>query len=276
MLTTTLDGLWVLQVLAGIEVLSPEVGLRPHLPSCETRSMALDHPVAAELRAVGAITDEAAVDPAVLDWLTVLSRREVALMLLFGTPGAQVGPRVLLARFAQWWVVLERSGSVVSLTGVGTATTEHCAAELINTQIDRLCGDVAPARLQPVTLDAAELVSGIRGSRGLRTLLADCGLDGGQINTLMSAADTECSARISIVAIQSGVAGAPARTFVDSGAVTIIDTPQGRLLCEHIVREGRSWMIVAPGTAGGIAAAVAQLVRRLPADNDWYSQRRAV
>jgi hypothetical protein len=75
MLTTTLDGLWVLQVLAGIEVLSPEVGLRPHLPSCETRSMALDHPVAADLRAVGAITDEAAVDPAVLDWLTVLSRR---------------------------------------------------------------------------------------------------------------------------------------------------------------------------------------------------------
>ena len=36
MLTTTIDGLWVLQVLTGIEVLAPEMGLRPILPSVET------------------------------------------------------------------------------------------------------------------------------------------------------------------------------------------------------------------------------------------------
>ena len=36
MLTTTIDGLWVLQILAGIEVLAPELGLRPILPSFET------------------------------------------------------------------------------------------------------------------------------------------------------------------------------------------------------------------------------------------------
>jgi hypothetical protein len=35
MLTMTIDGLWVLQVLTGIEVVAPELGLRPHFPSVE-------------------------------------------------------------------------------------------------------------------------------------------------------------------------------------------------------------------------------------------------
>ena len=38
-LTTTLDGLWVLQVLSGIESLAPELGLRPVLPSAEPRGV---------------------------------------------------------------------------------------------------------------------------------------------------------------------------------------------------------------------------------------------
>ena len=50
-LTTTLDGLWVLQVLSGIESLAPELGLRPVLPSAEPRESALAHPIAAELQA---------------------------------------------------------------------------------------------------------------------------------------------------------------------------------------------------------------------------------
>lgn len=46
MLTTTIDGLWVLQILAGIEMLTPELALRPTLPDVETAQMALAHPVA--------------------------------------------------------------------------------------------------------------------------------------------------------------------------------------------------------------------------------------
>ena len=56
MLTTTVDGLWVLQVLSGIEVVAPELGLRPHFPSIETTESALAHPVSSELRDNGAIT----------------------------------------------------------------------------------------------------------------------------------------------------------------------------------------------------------------------------
>ena len=89
MLTTTIDGLWVLQVLTGIEVLAPELGLRPILPSVETPQMALAHPIAAELRDVGVIDEAGQVDATVREWLTVLARRDVALMIHVSTPGGR-------------------------------------------------------------------------------------------------------------------------------------------------------------------------------------------
>lgn len=277
MLTTTVDGLWVLQVLSGIEVLAPELGLRPHLPSVETHEMALAHPVADELRAAGVITEAGAVDDAVLEWLTVLSRRDVALLVYAQTPAHDTEPeRVLLARFAQWWVALERSGIMVRLSSAGTATTEESAGVLINSQIDRLCGELKPASLRPVTLDTAELLAAVHDRASLRAYLVDKRLDSDQISTLTLAADTERSAQASVVAIQSGAANGPARSHIEQGAVTIIDTPQGRLVSEHVRRGGRSWMIVSPGSPGNIASAVQNMVRRLPAEDEWYSHRKVV
>lgn len=277
MLTTTVDGLWVLQVLSGIEVLAPELGLRPHLPSVETEQIALAHPVAAELRAAGVITDGGGVDDAVLEWLTVLSRRDVALLVYARTPAQDTEPdRILLARFAQWWVALERSGMTVRISGVGTATTEGSAGMLINLEIERLCGEMKPASLRPVTLDIAELLAAVRDRASLHAFLVDKRLDADQITTLTLAADTDRSAQASVVAIQSGVPVGPARSHIDRGAVTIIDTPQGRLVSEHVSRGGKSWMIVSPGSAGNIANAVQKMVRRLPAEDEWYSHRKVV
>lgn len=277
MLTTTVDGLWVLQVLSGIEVLAPELGLRPHLPSVENERMALAHPIAAELRAAGVITDGDEVDGPVLEWLTVLSRRDVALLVYAQTPTHGSEPeRVLLARFAQWWVAFERSGIAIRISSVGTATSESSAGVLINSQIERLCGEMKPVSMRPVTLDVAELLGAVRDRTSLRTFLLDKRLDGDQIATLTLAADTERSAQASVVAIQSGVADGPARSHIDRGAVTIIDTPHGRLLSEHVSRSGKSWMIVSPGSSGNIANAVQKLVRRLPAEDEWYSHRKVV
>jgi len=277
MLTTTVDGLWVLQVLSGIEVLAPELGLRPHLPSVETERMALAHPVAAELRASGVITDSGEVDGPVLEWLTVLSRRDVALLVYAQTPAHETEPeRVLLARFAQWWVALERSGMAVGISGAGTAASECTAGVLINSQIERLCGEMNPAPLRPVTLDSTELLGAVRDQASLRAFLLDNRLDGDQITALTLAADTQRSAQASVVAIQSGVTNGPTRSHIDRGAVTIIDTPQGRLLSEHVSRGGTSWMIVSPGSSGNIATAVQKMVRRLPAEDEWYSHRKVV
>jgi hypothetical protein len=277
MLTTTVDGLWVLQVLSGIEVVAPELGLRPHLPSIETVQMALANPVADELREAGVITDAGTVDDAVLQWLTVLSRRDIALLIYAQTPAQGGEPeRVLLARFAQWWVVLERNGILVRLSGAGTATSEESAGMLINSQIERLCGEMKSASLRPVTLDVPELQAAVHDRASLRSFLLDQRLDSDQVAMLTMAADTERSAHASVVAIQSGMPSGPARSHIDQGAVTIIDTPQGRLVSEQVTRAGKSWMIISPGSAANIANAVLKMVRRLPAEDEWFSHRKVV
>jgi hypothetical protein len=276
-LTTTVDGLWALQVLTGIEVVAPELGLRPHLPSVEPKHLALAHPVTVELRAAGVIGESDAVDSTVLEWLTVLSRRDIALFIQIRTPAEDEPARVLLARFAQWWVAMERSGDLIRVSGAGTASAEGTASTVLNAQIERLCGANTPAPVRPVTLDADAVHAGATNREALGTFLADQRLEADQRRTLMLAADLTQSAQASIVAIQSGVAtGQSRRTHIEGSAVTIIDTPEGRLVAEDIHSAGKNWMIISPGTKNNIAAAINHMVRRLPADQEWYSYRKVV
>ena len=276
-LTTTLDGLWALQVLTGIEVLAPEMGLRPHLPSVEPKRLALQHPVAAELLAAGVIDESGAVDSTVLEWLTVLSRRDVGLLMYFRIPDDDEPPRVLLARFAQWWVAMERSADIVRISGAGIASNEGTASAALNAQIERLCGTNAPAALRPVTLDTDTMRSAATSLEDLRRFFRRQDLETDQLHMLELAADPARSAQASIVAIQSGVdTGRPTRTFIEQGGVTIIDTPEGRLVVEQVCTAGKQWKIVAPGTKSHIASAINHMVRRLPADQEWYSYRKIV
>ncbi|OSC39280.1 ESX secretion-associated protein EspG [Mycobacterium decipiens] len=277
MLTTTVDGLWALQVLTGIETVAPELGLRPHLPSVEPKRLALEHPVTAELRAVGAIDESDAVDSAVVEWLTVLSRRDVALFMQLCMPAQDEPARALLARFAQWWVVMERSADLIRVSGAGTASAEGTARTVLNAQIERLCGVHPPAPLRPVTLDADAMRAAATDQHTLGTFLADQRLATDQLRMLGLAADPSRSAQASIVAIQSGVHTARCgQTHIEETAVAIIDIPQGRLVAENVSSAGKKWMIVAPGTKSNIASAINHLVRRLPADQEWHSYRKVV
>ncbi len=277
MLTTTVDGLWVLQVLTGIEVVAPELGLRPHLPSVETPAVALSHPITRELRQAGVVTGDGDVDDVVVEWLTVLSRKDAGLLIYAQTPAAASAPeRVLLARFAHWWVALERSGIVIRISGAGSASNEDSAAGLIHAQIDRLCGELAPANLRPVTIDVAALLAGVHDRASLRSFLTESRLDADQVATLLTAADPERSAQASILALQFGVPEVPGRAYIDPGAVTIIDTPAGRLVGEHVSSVGKRWMIVGPGGPRNITAAALTMMRRLPSQQDWHSHRKVV
>jgi EspG family len=278
MLTTTVDGLWALQVLTGIEILAPELGFRPILPSVETPPLALAHPIAAELRAAGVIDESGTVDATVVEWLTVLARRDVGLVIQVRTPDTRESPATaIMARFAQWWVIMERSADVVRITGAGTSTAEGTASAAIAGQIERLCGSNTSAPLRPVTLDADALLSGVTNEETLRTFLSSQRLDGDQLQMIMMAADPQRSAQASIVALQSGVeTGRPTRTQIEQSVVTIMDTPEGRLVAEHLPSAGKKWMVVAPGTTSNIAAAVNRMMRRLPANEEWYSYRKVV
>lgn len=277
MLTTTVNGLWALQVLTGIEALAPELALRPILPSIETKQQALAHPVSAELRCAGVIDDAGVVDATVVEWLTVLARRDIALVITLRMAGDEPPARVLLARFARWWAVLERSEDLVRISGAGTAGAEETADTVIAAQLTRLCGCLPPAPLRPVTLDADALAANVTSPETLRRFLTAQRLDADQLRMLMTAIDPQRSAQATVVAIQSGLeTGRPTRAQVEHTVVTVMDTPAGRLVAEYVPAAGKNWMIVAPGTARHIAAAVNQMLRRLPADQKWYSHRKVV
>lgn len=267
MLTTTVDGLWVLQVLCGIETLAGELGLRPYLPRVEEVDVALAHPVADELRRAGVISGTADVAEPVREWLTVLARREVALFVY----AQNSGDRILLARFAHWWVTLERCANVIRLGGAGRATDASSSARMVNAQIDRLCGQMRAAQMRPVTIDVENLMVCARDSEGLRKHLIRQGLDAGQVAVLTAAADPARARQSSIVAVRSGP-----RSHIDPCAVTIIDTPHGRLLSEQVSRGGKPWMIVAPGSPTAVESAVRTMLLRLPDQAARFSEGKAV
>ncbi|MFY2858587.1 ESX secretion-associated protein EspG [Mycobacterium sp. THU-M104] len=276
MLTTTLDGLWVLQAVAGVEQTCPELGLRPLLPRLDTAERALRHPVAAELMAAGALDEHGDIDSMIREWLTVLLRRDLALLVHIAVAGREP-MRASLCRFATWWVVLERHGELVRLYPAGAAGDERGAADLVVGQVERLCGVAEAAPLRPVTLDAEQLLESVRDAAGLRSFLIGQGLDVDQVQIVTVAADPAQSAHASIVALQTGVGPERyARIHVGDTAVTLIDTPAGRLCVENVTSGLRRYQVISPGSRTDVSGAVQRLIRRLPAGEEWHSYRRVV
>ncbi|OBI14161.1 ESX secretion-associated protein EspG [Mycobacterium sp. E2497] len=276
MLTTTVDGLWVLQAVSGVEQTCPELGLRPLLPRLDTPERALRHPVAAELKAAGALDDAGHVDPMIREWLTVLLRRDLALLVTISVPGRDA-TRASICRFASWWVVLERHEELVRLYPAGTASNETGASDLVVGQVERLCGVAEVAPLKPVTLDTEHLLASVRDAASLRTFLLSQNLDVDQLQIVTMAADPARSAHAAIVGLQAGVGpDEMARIAVGDSTVSIIDTPAGRVCVENVISGQRRYQIVSPGSRSDISGAVQRLIRRLPAGEEWYSYRRVV
>lgn len=276
MLTTTVDGLWVLQAVTGVEQTCPELGLRPLIPRLDTPERALRHPVAEELKACGALDEAGNADPMIREWLTVLLRRDLGLLLNIAVPGRDP-TRASICRFASWWVVLERHGDLVRLYPAGAARDESAATEVVVGQVERLCGVAEAAPLRPVTLETAELLESVRDAAGLKSFLLKQELDVDQLRIVTMAADSARSASASIVALQAGVGpDKTARFAIGESVVAIVDTPAGRLCVEGVTSGGHRYQVLSPGSRGDIGAAVKRLIRDLPAGDEWYSYRRVV
>jgi len=275
-LTTTVDGLWVLQAVTGVEQLCPELGLRPLLPKLETPEFALRHPVVPDLVACGALDEAGNADPMIREWLTVLLRRDLGLLVNIVVPGRDP-TRAAICRFATWWVVLERHGDLVRLYPAGTASDEAAATELVVGQVERLCGVAEAAPLKPVTVDTEELLESVRDAASLRSFLLRQNLDVDQLHIVTMAADPARSAHANIVALQAGVGPeTTARFTIGDSTVAIVDTSAGRVCVEGVISGGRRYQVISPGSRSDIGAAVQRLIRNLPAGEEWYSYRRVV
>jgi EspG family len=276
MLTTTVDGLWVLQAVTGVEQTCPELGLRPLLPRLDTAERAMRHPIVAELIAAGALDSAGNVDPMIREWLTVLLRRDLGLLVTIALPGREP-TRAAVCRFASWWVILERHGELVRLYPAGTANDEAAAAQLVVGQVERLCGVAEAAPLRPVTVDTGELLQSVRDPASLREFLIGQRLDADQLHIVTMAADPARSAQATVVALQAGIGPENlARIAVGDSAVAIVDTQAGRVCVESVTSGQRRYQVLSPGSRSDIGGAVQRLIRRLPAGEEWYSYRRVV
>jgi hypothetical protein len=275
-LTTTVDGLWVLQAVTGVEQLCPELGLRPLLPKLETPEYVLRHPVVPELVACGALDEAGNADPMIREWLTVLLRRDLGLLLNINVPGREP-TRAAICRFATWWVVLERHAELVRLYPAGTAGDEAAATELLVGQVERLCGVAEAAPLKPVTVETDDLLESVHDAASLKSFLLRHNLDVDQLHIVTMAADPARSASAAIVAVQAGAGpDKTARFAIGESAVSIVDTPAGRLCVEGVTSGGRRYQIITPGSRTDIGSALRRLIGNLPAGDEWYSYRRVV
>jgi hypothetical protein len=275
-LTTTVDGLWVLQAVTGVEQLCPELGLRPLLPKLETPEYALRHPVVPELVACGALDEAGNADPMIREWLTVLLRRDLGLLLNINVPGREP-TRAAICRFATWWVVLERHADLVRLYPAGTAGDEGAATELVVGQVERLCGVAEAAPLRPVTVETEDLLESVHDAASLKSFLLRHNLDVDQLHIVTMAADPARSASAAIVAVQAGAGpDKTARFAIGDSAVSIVDTAAGRLCVEGVTSGGRRYQVISPGSRTDIGSALRRLIGNLPAGNEWYSYRRVV
>lgn len=274
-LTTTLDGLWALQVFAGIERVCPELGLRPHDRRCETARLASSLDVVSELvneKAITAHGDGFLVDKPIVNWLTVLSRREVALMVLIQQPGGNTDlpERVVLARRGQWWVSMAiYSNAAVAIKPMGIATTHADAATLIRRELDAICGVHEPAKFRPITVATTGLRA-CKHERDVERLVIAAGADIDQLRAGLALSRSGHSAQASICAFQQGQNTVPT---VSNFFVTIADTDLGRMMVKNVVSGGQQWTILAPGVSAYINSAVIELLKSLPANEDWYNTR---
>lgn len=274
--TTTLDGLWAIQVVAGIERVCPELGLRPHVPQSETVQLAQELPVFAELVEQEAVVETAAgfqVDKPIFEWLTVLSRREVALIVLMHQPGdnRDLPLRVALTRFGRWWVSMSLfDNHTVRIRPMGTARTNADAATLVQREIENICGTAQPASsFDPIVVSTDRLLA-CTSIDAIKKMMIKEGATVDQLRAgLMLSSSGEC-AMASVVALQQGQKLEPA---VTDHVVTVADTAGGRMVVKNIRRNGQQWTVLAPGAARVITSALTELLATLPAGEEWHNAR---
>jgi len=163
-LTTTANGVWVLQALLGVETLPVALRLRPFIPSLHDDALMVSTtsgpvPVAqtaeyASLVAAGVIDSSGAVDHTVRDWMTVLGRAERQVVLAIrrpdpataGAASPTVAERVLVVcRHRRWMAMAARDGDEVVIDAVGESDSRDEQVDLICNAMLPAFGDAAPA-----------------------------------------------------------------------------------------------------------------------------------
>ena len=279
-LTTTANGVWVLQALLGVETLPVALRLRPFIPSLHDDALMVSTtagpvPVAqtaeyASLVAAGVIDSSGAVDHTVRDWMTVLGRAERQVVLAIrrpdpataGAASPTVAERVLVVcRHRRWMAMAARDGDEVVIDAVGESDSRDEQVDLICNAMLPAFGDAAPADVDGVNIPAGLMYSTLanaapHGRDVLTAALARLGLAPPLTEVLTAAARFDESAMAVVSLIDTGVT-----PHVHPRVLTIADTDHGRVsITTSASADGREWMTIWPTTPTGLRDDLAALL----------------
>ncbi len=270
MLTTSVDCVWALQALLGLERMPTPLRLKPFIPSAHgdlvVETTQGRQPLQAtaqyhDLVGVGVIDGSGRVDDAVRDWMTVLSRAEREVMLTIRRPGAPAtdtaGPTVhervlVVCRYQRFLAMAARDGEEMVIGGVGEA--EDTAG-----QIDAICNIIIPALGEhpPADIDGINLpkdylqreMDAAAGSPdGVAAALRQAGLGPWEVEVVAAATQLDKSAMAVVAVIDHG-----AQLRVHPRVLTVADSDYGRISFTTTVGgDGTEWLSIWPTTAASL------------------------
>lgn len=266
MLTTSTDGVWILQALTGAERMPTPLRLKPFIPSAHgdliVETTAGKLPVQQtrqyhDLVEAGVIDAAGSVDGTVLDWMTVISKAEREVMLTIRRPdqpatdatGATVHERVLVVcRYQRWLAMAARDGDEMVIGGVGEADDPHQQIEAICNMLIPALGDAPPADIDGINLPRNVIQHAVESSAGdpqaIAAALRHAGLGPWEVEVMLAATDRARSAMGVVAVLDHGAA-----LRVHPQVLTVADSDYGRIsLTATTGADGTEWLSIWPAT----------------------------
>lgn len=282
-LTTTPNGIWILQALLGVEKMPTSLRLRPFIPSVDG-----DGTVATEigdvpwsqtaeynsLAAAGVIDADGRVDEAVRDWMAVVGRpqREVVVVIRRPKPlegavaddGAPplVEERVMsICQRERWLAMIARSGNEVVLAPLGEAARSDEQIDLICDTLLHAFSRGEAAAISGFNVPSAAFESTLKenypkGRPVLASALARLGLSPDQVAVVSAGCHLDESAMAVVSVIEHGI-----QDHFHPDVIAVVDSDFGRITVSHTTApDGNRWTSIWPTSADALRQDLGKLL----------------
>jgi hypothetical protein len=277
-LTTTVECVWALQALVGVERMPTVLRLKPFIPSAhgdlvvettQGRQLLSNTAQYRSLVEAGAIDAAGQVDGAVRDWLTVLGRPDREVVLTIRRPGEpateDTGPTVcerslVVCRHGRFLAMAARDGEQMVIGGVGESPEPARQVELICQMVVPALGDHPPAEIEGVNVPKASVVMALdhagpspaARSEALRRL----GLGPWEVEVIQAAMSLDQSAMAVVGVVDHGADVRP-----HPQVVTVADTDYGRITFTMTTgADGQEWLSIFPTTPTSLRQDLGELL----------------
>ncbi|MDX1885208.1 ESX secretion-associated protein EspG [Mycolicibacterium sp. 120270] len=283
-LTTTPNGIWILQALLGVEKMPTALRLRPFIPSVDG-----DGTVATEIGdvpwsqtaeyqthvAAGVIDRDGRVDDAVRDWMAVVGRPQREVLVVIRRPKPLDGPvpddedvpalieeRVMsICQRDRWLAMIARSGEEVVLAPLGEAARGDEQIDLICDTVLHAFSHGQAAQISGFNVPSATFESTLKenvpkGRPVMAAALARLGLSPDQVAVLSAACHLDESAMGVVSVIDHGI-----EKHFHPDVISVIDSEHGRITISHTTGpDGTRWTSVWPTTPDALRADLAKFL----------------